>query len=120
MQGGSYDDMIKAATRFYTGHAQINQRDFVTDNKLEQTVPNASALREQLQNRFPLVALPRVQAFGIVSKDERSIGGMLVGVDFMAEAAQLDLFKKSLLVRCRVRRARPWWVLLWRAIWARS
>jgi len=94
MQGGSYDDMIKAATRFYTGHAQINQRDFVTDSKLEQTVPNASALREQLQNRFALVALPRVQAFGVVSKDERSIGGMLVGVDFMAEAAQLDLFKK--------------------------
>ena len=94
MQGGSYDDMIKAATRFYTGHAQINQRDFVIDSKLEQTVPNAAALREQLQNRFPLVALPRVQAFGIVSKDERSIGGMLVGVDFMAEAAQLDLFKK--------------------------
>ena len=94
MQGGSYDDMIKAATRFYTGHAQINQRDSVTDSKLEQTVPNASALREQLQNRFALVALPRVQAFGVVSKDERSIGGMLVGVDFMAEAAQLDLFKK--------------------------
>lgn len=94
MQGGTYDDMIKAATRFYTGHAQINQRDFVTDGKLEQTVVNATALREQLQNQFPLVALPRVQGFGVVSKDERSIGGMLVGVDFTAEAAQLDLFKK--------------------------
>ena len=42
---------------------------------------------------LPLVALPRVQAFGIVSKDERSIGGMLMGVDFAAEAAQLDLFE---------------------------
>jgi ABC-type lipoprotein release transport system permease subunit len=94
MQGGTYDDMIKAVTRFYTGHAQINQRDFVTDGKLEQTVVNATALREQLQNQFPLVALPRVQGFGVVSKDERSIGGMLVGVDFTAEAAQLDLFKK--------------------------
>jgi ABC-type lipoprotein release transport system permease subunit len=94
MQGGTYDDMIKAATRFYTGHAKINQRDFVTDGKLEQTVVNATALREQLQNQFPLVALPRVQGFGVVSKDERSIGGMLVGVDFTAEAAQLDLFKK--------------------------
>lgn len=92
LQGGSYADMIKAATGFYIGHAQITQRDFVTDSKLEQTIPNAAALREQIQNRFPLVALPRVQAFGIVSKEERSIGGVLLGVDFAAEAAQLDLF----------------------------
>lgn len=92
MQGGSYEDMIKAATRFYTGHAQINQRDFVTDSKLEQTIGNAAALRAQLETEFPLVALPRVQAFGIVSRDERSIGGMLLGIDFAAEAAQLDLF----------------------------
>jgi ABC-type transport system, involved in lipoprotein release, permease component len=94
MQGGSYEDMIKAATRFYTGHAQISQRDFVSDNKLEQTITNAAALRSQLQKQFALTALPRVQAFGIVSKDERSIGGMLVGIDFAAEAAELDLFKK--------------------------
>ena len=92
LQGGSYVDMIKAATRFYTGHAQITQRDFVSDSKLEQTIPNATALGDQLQSSLPLVALPRVQAFGIVSKDERSIGGMLMGVDFAAEAAQLDLF----------------------------
>lgn len=92
LQGGSYADMIKAATRFYTGHAQITQRDFLSDSKLEQTIPNAAALGEQLQSSLPLVALPRVQAFGIVSKDERSIGGMLMGVDFAAEAAQLDLF----------------------------
>jgi ABC-type lipoprotein release transport system permease subunit len=92
MQGGSYDDMIKAATRFYTGHAQISQRDFVTDNKLEQTITQATALRERLQSEFPLLALPRVQAFGIVSKDERSIGGMLLGIDFATEVAQLDLF----------------------------
>ena len=92
LQGGSYADMIKAATRFYTGHAQITQRDFLSDSKLEQTIPNATALGEQLQSSLPLVALPRVQAFGIVSKDERSIGGMLMGVDFAAEAAQLDLF----------------------------
>ena len=92
LQGGSYEDMIKAATRFYTGHAQITQRDFVVDNKLEQTVTNASALRAQLQTQFPLVALPRVQAFGIVSKDERSIGGMLVGIDVDSEVAELDLF----------------------------
>ncbi len=92
LQGGSYADMIKAATRFYTGHAQITQRDFLSDSKLEQTIPNATALGDQLQSSLPLVALPRVQAFGIVSKDERSIGGMLMGVDFAAEAAQLDLF----------------------------
>ena len=92
LQGGSSADMIKAATRFYTGHAQITQRDFVSDSKLEQTIPNAAALGDQLQSSLPLVALPRVQAFGIVSKDERSIGGMLMGIDFAAEAAQLDLF----------------------------
>ena len=51
LQGGSYEDVIKAATRFYTGHAQINQRDFVTDSKLEQTIGNAAALRAQLENR---------------------------------------------------------------------
>ena len=92
LQGGSYEDMIKAATRFYTGHAQINQRDFVTDSKLEQTIGNAAALRAQLEKKFSLVALPRVQAFGIVSREERSIGGMLLGIDFAAEVAQLDLY----------------------------
>ena len=92
LQGGSYEDMIKAATRFYTGHAQINRRDFVTDSKLEQTIGNAAALRAQLEKEFSLVALPRVQAFGIVSREERSIGGMLLGIDFAAEVAQLDLY----------------------------
>ena len=90
LQGGSYADMIKAATRFYTGHAQITQRDFLSDSKLEQTIPNATALGDQLQSSLPLVALPRVQAFGIVSKDERSIGGMLMGVDFAAQTANCD------------------------------
>ena len=92
LQGGSYEDMIKAATRFYTGHAQINRRDFVTDSKLEQTIGNAAALRAQLEKEFSLVALPRVQASGIVSREERSIGGMLLGIDFAAEVAQLDLY----------------------------
>ena len=92
LQVGSYEDMIKAATRFYTGHAQINQRDFVTDSKLEQTIGNAAALRAQLEKKFSLVALPRVQAFGIVSREERSIGGILLGIDFAAEVAQLDLY----------------------------
>ncbi|NCF33489.1 MAG: hypothetical protein GWP50_07960 [Proteobacteria bacterium] len=68
MQGGSYDDMIKAATRFYTGHAQISQRDFVTDNKLEQTITQATALRERLQSEFPLWHYPACRHLALSRK----------------------------------------------------
>ena len=39
-----------------------------------------------------LTVFPRVQAFAVVSKGEKSLGGMVLGVDFEAEQQRLDIY----------------------------
>ena len=121
LQSGSYEIMIDSATGYFTGHGQISHRDFVDQPRLEHTVTNASNLQARLAQIDGLRVFPRAQAFAVVSlaggvsedssavdpqsdapqsydpqsesSSEKSLGGMVIGVDFSAERNYLDVYE---------------------------
>ena len=92
LQSGSYDIMIDSATRYFTGHAQISDKRYVDQPRLDRTIENVQALQAELSATDGLTVFPRVQAFAVVSMEEKSLGGMVVGVDFEAEQQHLDIY----------------------------
>ncbi len=121
LQSGSYEIMIDSATGYFTGHGQISHRDFVDQPRLEHTVTNASNLQARLAQIDGLRVFPRAQAFAVVSlaggvsedssaadpqtgdlqnydpqsepSSEKSLGGMVIGVNFSAERNYLDVYE---------------------------
>ena len=121
LQSGSYEIMIDSATGYFTGHGQISHRKFVDQPRLEHTVTNASNLQARLAQIDGLRVFPRAQAFAVVSlaggvsedssavdpqsdapqsydpqsesSSEKSLGGMVIGVDFSAERNYLDVYE---------------------------
>ena len=92
LQSGSYEIMIDSATRYFTGHAQISEKSYVDQPRLDRTIENVQALQATLSAINGLAVFPRVQAFAVVSKGEKSLGGMVLGVDFEAEQQRLDIY----------------------------
>ena len=92
MQSGSYEIMIDSATRYFSGHGQVSDASSIDQPRFERTVPNAAALQAELETIVGLSVMPRVQAFAVVSMGEKSLGGMVMGVDFAAETRFLDIY----------------------------
>lgn len=111
LQSGSYEIMIDSATRYFTGHGQISHRDFVDQPRLEHTITPASELQARLAEVDGVTIMPRTQVFAVVSlasngldrypadgslngdaPSEKSLGGMVLGVDFDAERNHLDIY----------------------------
>ena len=92
MQSGSYEIMIDSATRYFSGHGQVSDASYIDQPRFERTVSNATALQAELETIDGLSVMPRVQAFAVVSMGERSLGGMVMGVDFAAETRFLDIY----------------------------
>ena len=92
LQSGSCDIMIDSATRYFTGHAQISEKSYADQPRLDRTIENVQALQATLSAIDGLTVFPRVQAFAVVSKGEKSLGGMVLGVDFEAEQQRLDIY----------------------------
>ena len=92
LQSGSYEIMIDSATRYFTGHAQISEKSYVDQPRLDRTIENVQALQTALSAIDGLTVSPRVQAFAVVSMGEKSLGGMVVGVDLATEQKHLDIY----------------------------
>ena len=94
IQVGSYDGMIDTATRLVSSHIQVQHPKFHDDARMRYTVPDGIALTERLA-RLPGVAgaAPRAEAFALLSTEERSFGGLVLGVDPAREPQVSDLSK---------------------------
>ncbi len=92
LQSGSYQIMIDSATSFFTGHGQVSNASYIDQPRFDQTMTRVSALQRELAQIEGLSIFPRIQAFGVVSKGEKSLGGMVLGVDFAAETQHLDIY----------------------------
>lgn len=81
-QVGTFDMMMKNATALMTGHLQINHPQLVDDPALRHTVVRASDLAAEIE-RLPEVLGVSIRgtAFGLISADDRSFGGQIMGVD---------------------------------------
>jgi len=85
-QLGMYDVMEENATSLMAGHVQVQSAAYVDDNRFEDTVPNALSVRRRIESTPGVIAVaPRVEAFALVSVDERSFGAQVLGIDTAAE-----------------------------------
>ena len=92
IQVGSYDGMIDMATRLVSGHIQVQHPEFQDDPRMRYSLPEGVELTERLA-RLPGVAgaAPRAEAFALLSTEERSFGGLVLGVDPDRERQVSDL-----------------------------
>lgn len=87
MQGGTYGEMIGNATRLMTGHVQLQDPRWRDDRRVRYTIDAVAARLEALRAVPGVRALaPRASAYAVLSGDERSFGGEVLGVDARAEA----------------------------------
>ena len=94
MQAGSYAAMIETATGMLMGQIQISDAKFIEDQKLEDTIVDATAVMRRLDGVPGLKVAPRAEAFALVSRDERAFGGLVVGVDFEREKRVVTFFEQ--------------------------
>jgi putative ABC transport system permease protein len=83
---GFGEQIVDNATRYVTGHLQIERTGFRRDLAPELALDNASALLDALRHAPNVAAAaPRVQAQALASSATKSEGIMLYGVDPAAE-----------------------------------
>ena len=82
LQLGSYDMMIENSLGPITGHAQVQQRDYLEQGKMRQTVPAATALAADIRRQLNLETVAtRGIGFALASSEQRSFGMQLTGVE---------------------------------------
>ena len=81
LQLGSYQMMIDNTLSAFTGHLQIQHRNFNDQQKIHQSVPNVEQLARQVRKQLGLESVAaRGIAFALVSSEQRSFGIQLAGV----------------------------------------
>lgn len=83
---GFFDQTIENATRYLTGHIQIERRGFRKDYAPELAIEGAASLLESIRSTPGVIAAaPRTQTQALASTASKSEGIMLIGVDPIAE-----------------------------------
>ena len=94
-QYGSYAQVIDNATSVLAGHVQIQHRAYMDQTRFEQTIDGITPLMRELEHQPGLVSVaPRVEAFALVSADERSFGTRVLGVDVERERETVRFFDR--------------------------
>ena len=85
-QAGSYTPMIEGATRFGSGHLQIQHQDYKDRPSLDRTIPQSKEIVASLTNVPGVTAVAlRSEAFALLNNEEKSYGAMIIGVDVALE-----------------------------------
>ena len=82
MADGSHEKMIEDAVRLSSGHVAISGKGYRHSMTLEQFVPWDGRVEATVESANGIRAwAPRISSFALISLDERSHGGMVIGVD---------------------------------------
>jgi ABC-type lipoprotein release transport system permease subunit len=75
-----------------TGQAQVTSRAYLADDRFEDTIGSAGVVSELIAATPGVRAVaPRVEAFALVSAEDRSFGAQVVGVDPTEESRTVRL-----------------------------
>jgi ABC-type lipoprotein release transport system permease subunit len=87
LQLGSYQMMINNSLAAYTGHIQVQHKDYREEQRMRLSVPGAAELSRQVRAELGVdTVAARGVAFALASSEERSFGVMLSGVQARFEA----------------------------------
>lgn len=79
---GSHNKMIESAVEIYPGYLQITQQDFRETPSFDNLIFDAGAVSDILASHDDIaVFAPRFESFVLFSSNEKSVGGMLTGID---------------------------------------
>lgn len=95
MQNGSYAYMIRSSVKFYTGYLQIQGKGYWDNRSLDRSIV-IDQKNMQAVSRIPhvSVAVPRLEAFSLVSHRSLTKVAQIVGIDPTAENGLTDLKKR--------------------------
>ncbi|MDH5367538.1 MAG: FtsX-like permease family protein [Cyclobacteriaceae bacterium] len=81
MQLGSYDRMIENAARFYTGYIQIHKAGYWDEKIIDNSFSWDQELLAKVENTEGVnSAVPRVESFALASFENKTKGGMVLGI----------------------------------------
>lgn len=81
LQLGSYQMMIDNSLAAFTGHAQVQHRGYLEEQRMRQSVPAAQELAARLRASLGLQTVAaRGLAFALASSEQRSFGVLINGV----------------------------------------
>ena len=87
MADGSHEKMIEDAVRLSSGHVAISGKGYRHSMTLEQSVPWDGRVEALVERAEGIRAwAPRILSFALISLEDRSHGGMIIGVDPEREA----------------------------------
>jgi putative ABC transport system permease protein len=82
MADGSHERMIEDAVRLASGHVAISGKGYRNSMTLEQFVPWDGRVEAAIESADGVRAwAPRISSFALISMEDRSHGGMVIGVD---------------------------------------
>ena len=81
LQLGSYQMMIDNSLAAFSGHIQVQHKDYLDDKKIYQVVPGVAGLAARVREALGVhTVAARAEAFALASSEERSFGILLTGV----------------------------------------
>lgn len=81
LQLGSYQVMIENTLASFTGHLQVQQRDFKETPRIWRIIPAAAERAAALRQALPTASVAaRAEAFALASSADRSFGIQILGV----------------------------------------
>ncbi|PSW06631.1 ABC transporter permease [Photobacterium lipolyticum] len=82
LQVGTYQMMIDNSLSLFSGHLQIQHRQYLDTPKLRYDIENPQQLAKELRTQLGTDAVAsRAATFSLVSSDERSFGVQVIGVE---------------------------------------
>jgi len=87
LQKGSYTEMIYSAVHAHSGHLQIQKEGYLERMDMAKNLGQVDRLLTLLEGQKGIAAFaPRVNAAALVSKEQRTFGAVLFGIDPEREA----------------------------------
>ena len=95
MQTGSYDYMIDASVRMYTGYIQVHGKDYWEKRSLDESMMIDSEYLKKLKNTDEVtLVVPRFETFSLISHGNKTKVAQVTGIDPKVEDQLTELKKK--------------------------
>lgn len=95
MQNGSYDNMIKNTIGSFVGYVQVHQKGFWDEQNIDNTFEMDKALLQKIiAEKEVSEVVPRLESYALLSGNQKSKAGLVVGIDPAKETALSNPQKK--------------------------
>ncbi|MEA2048962.1 MAG: FtsX-like permease family protein [Campylobacterota bacterium] len=78
---GSHHQIIKSSLEIYTGYAHVNLKGYRDESSYDYLIEEVESIEKILKNDITIKAYsPRFETYALLAGDQKSVGGMIVGI----------------------------------------